>query len=41
MVSLKPIKDAKGEKEKPMRIFQIFLDGIDKTGKDLIRSYIF
>lgn len=41
MAGLHAIKDAQGKKEKPMRIFQIFLDGIDKTGKDLIRSYIF
>lgn len=41
MASLRAITNAQGKSEKPMRIFQIFLDGIDKTGKDLIRSYIF
>ncbi len=41
MASLRPIVDAQGQTEQPMRYFQIFLDGIDKTGKDLIRSYIF
>lgn len=41
MADLRPITDAQGKQEKPMRYFQIFLDGIDKTGKDLIRSYIF
>lgn len=41
MAELRPIIDAQGKNEQPMRYFQIFLDGIDKTGKDLIRSYIF
>ena len=42
MAALKPIKDAHGKEcKKPMRTYQIFIDGIDKTGKDLIRSYIF
>lgn len=42
MASLKPIDDVKQkENEKPMKYYQIVLDGIDKTGKDLIRSYIF
>ena len=41
MSSLSPILSVTKSKEKPMKIFQIFLDGIDKTGKDLIRSYIF
>lgn len=41
MASLRPIENAQGRPEEPMRIYQIFLDGIDKTGKDLIRTYIF
>lgn len=41
MASLRPITNVQGKKEKTMRYFQIALDGIDKTGKDLIRSYIF
>lgn len=41
MAALNPILDAQGKPEKPMQYFQIALDGIDKTGKDLIRSYIF
>lgn len=40
-MKLDAITDAQGKAEKPMKIYQIFLDGIDKTGKDLIRSYIF
>lgn len=41
MTGLRPIEDAQGVTEQPMQYYQIFLDGIDKTGKDLIRSYIF
>lgn len=40
-MNLQAITDAQGDFEKPMHVYQIFLDGIDKTGKDLIRSYIF
>ena len=41
MAELRAITDAQGKAERPMQYYQIFLDGIDKTGKDLIRSYIF
>lgn len=34
-------KNIKIKHERPMRIYQIVLDGIDKTGKDLIKSYIY
>ena len=42
MTALSPIKsNFSSKEEKPMKVYQIFLDGIDKTGKDLIRSYIY
>ena len=42
MAAVKPIKsDSSANVQTKLCIYQIFLDGIDKTGKDLIRSYIF
>src|SRR5574344_1773270 len=44
-MSLNPIEKSdsckKHAKEKPMKVYQIFIDGIDKTGKDLVKSYVY
>lgn len=41
MADLRAITDIHDEPVCNLKCYQIFLDGIDKTGKDLIRSYIF